>query len=470
MIDGQQTGSPDPEVTPKKAKRRSFSASYKKKILAEVENATGTGGIGEILRREGIYSSTLTSWRKERDAAMDSVFSKKRGPEPKRNPFSAENEKLRRQNQRLQEELRKAEIIIDVQKKGRAPVGSPAAAGSGQREVLMAAVEELSSVVGVKRACLDLSVPRSGLYRRRRRRLSPPPVGALRSSARRLNAREQAAVLACLHEERFQDCSPSQVYAALLDDGRYHCSIRTMYRLLEAEGENRERRDQLIHPPYRKPELLATGPNQLWSWDITKLRGPVKWSFYYLYVILDVFSRYVTGWMIAYRETAGLAKQLIENSCEKQGITPGQLTLHADRGSSMTSKSLALLLADLGVVKTHSRPHVSDDNPFSEAHFKTLKYRPEYPDRFGSIQDARRFCQEFFPWYNHQHHHSGLQLLTPATVHYRQAAQLISKRQAVLDAAYQTHPERFVRRPPLHPSLPDAVWINPPASNKENTP
>jgi putative transposase len=243
-----------------------------------------------------------------------------------------------------------------------------------------------------------------------------------------------------------------------------------MYRLLEKEGENRERRDQLIHPPYRKPELLATAPNQLWSWDITKLRGPVKWSFYYLYVILDVFSRYVTGWMIAYRETAGLAKQLIEHSCEKQQIAAGQLTIHADRGSSMTSKSLALLLADLGVVKTHSRPHVSDDNPFSEAHFKTMKYRPDYPDRFGSIQDARGFCQEFFYWYNHRHHHSALQLLTPATVHYRQTAPLIQQRQAVLDRAYQKHPERFVRRPPQHPSLPDAVWINPPASGKENTP
>ena len=317
----------------------------------------------------------------------------------------------------------------------------------------MAAAEDLSALVGVKRACQDLSISRSGLYRRRRRRLSPPPSGALRSSARRLKDNEKSVVLACLHEERFQDCSPSQVYASLLDN----------------EGENRERRDQLVHPPYRKPELLATGPNQLWSWDITKLRGPVKWSFYYLYVILDVFSRYVTGWMISYRETAGLAKQLIESSCRKQGIVPGQLTLHADRGSSMTAKSLALFLADLGVVKTHSRPHVSDDNPFSEAHFKTLKYRPGYPDRFGSIQDARSFCQEFFPWYNHQHHHSGLQLLTPATVHYGLAAQLISERQAVLDSAFKAHPERFVRRPPLHPSLPDAVWINPPAPNKENT-
>jgi putative transposase len=333
----------------------------------------------------------------------------------------------------------------------------------------MAAVEELGLEVGVKRACRDLSIPRSGLYRRRRRRLSPPPVGALRHSARRLHDDEKAVILGCLHEPRFQDCSPAQIYASLLDDGQYHCSVRTMYRLLDGEGENRERRDQLIHPPYRKPELLATAPNQLWSWDITKLRGPVKWSFYYLYVILDVFSRYVTGWMIAYRETSGLAKQLIEHSCKQQGIVPGQLQLHADRGSPMTSKPLALLLADLGVVKTHSRPHVSDDNPFSEAHFKTMKYRPEYPDRFGSIQDARQFCQQFFHWYNHDHHHSGLQLLTPATVHYGRADQLISQRQAVLDVAFQRHPERFVRRPPLHPSLPDAVWINPPASNKENT-
>jgi putative transposase len=334
----------------------------------------------------------------------------------------------------------------------------------------MAAAEELSLQVGVRRACQDLSVPRSGVYRRRRRRLSPPSVRTARPSSRRLKDEEKSTVLGYLHAERFQDCSPAQVYASLLDNGQYHCSIRTMYRLLDAEDENRERRDQLIHPPYRKPELLATGPNQLWSWDITKLRGPVKWSFYYLYVILDVFSRYVTGWMIAYRETAGLAKQLIEHSCLKQKITPGQLTIHADRGSSMTSKSLALLLGDLGVVKTHSRPHVSDDNPFSEAHFKTLKYRPNYPDRFGSIQDARLFCQEFFPWYNQQHHHSGLNLLTPADVHYGQAALLISKRQAVLDLAYQAHPERFVHRPPLHPSLPTAVWINPPASNKENTP
>lgn len=334
----------------------------------------------------------------------------------------------------------------------------------------MTAIDDLSAIVGVKRACQELAVPRAGFYRRRRRRLSPPPVGEARLSARRLGESEKQTVMDCLHEDRFQDCSPAQVYASLLDEGRYHCSIRTMYRLLAADGENRERRDQLIHPPYRKPELLATGPNQLWSWDITKLRGPVKWTFYYLYVILDVFSRYVVGWMIAYRETAALAKQLVEHSCRKQEIAPGQLTIHADRGSSMTSKALALLMADLGVLKTHSRPHVSDDNPFSEAQFKTMKYRPGFPDRFGSIEDARSFCQQFFPWYNHQHHHSGLNLMTPAVVHHGKAPQLIAARQAVLDAAWRAHPERFVKRPPQHPSLPHAVWINPPAPSNENTP
>jgi putative transposase len=334
----------------------------------------------------------------------------------------------------------------------------------------MSAVQELSLLVGIKRACDELSVPRASYYRQQQRRRCPPRVDRPRSSARRLQEQEKTTVLACLHEERFQDCSPAQVYASLLDAGQYHCSIRTMYRLLAAEGESRERRDQVSRPPYVKPELLATGPNQLWSWDITKLRGPAKWTYYSLYVILDVFSRYVTGWMIAYRESADLAQQLIEDSCEKQSIAPGQLTLHADRGSSMTSKSVALLLADLGVTKTHSRPYVSDDNPYSEAHFKTLKYRPGFPDRFGSLEEARRFCQEFFLWYNHEHHHSGLNLMTPAAVHYGQAEERISHRQFVLDTAYQAHPERFVKRPPQHPSLPEAVWINPPAAKQDKTP
>jgi putative transposase len=236
-----------------------------------------------------------------------------------------------------------------------------------------------------------------------------------------------------------------------------------MYRILKEHQLVRERRDQLRHPTYTKPELLSTGPNELWSWDLTKLRGPAKWTYYYLYTILDVYSRYVPGWLIAKRESAGLAEQLIAETCAKQGIERGQLTLHADRGSAMRSKTVALLLADLGVTKTHSRPYVSNDNPYSESQFKTMKYRPDYPDRFGSIQDARAWARSFFHWYNHEHHHSGLALLTPATVHYGQAQVVIDRRQQVLQAAYDAHPERFVRGAPKPPTLPKEVWINKPS-------
>src|ERR1700680_3923933 len=292
--------------------------------------------------------------------------------------------------------------------------------------------------------CSCLALPTTGKYAplppRLRRRSRGPCRHApfVRQSAKRcwLISMENASRIA----------RPPAVYATLLDEGQYHCSIRTMYRLLEQRGESRERRDQLLHPPYQKPELMATAPNQLWSWDISKLLGPAKWTYFYLYVILDVFSRYVTGWMVAYRESAVLAQRLIEESCKKQYIQPGQLTLHADRGTSMRSKPVALLLADLGVTKTHSRPHVSDDNPFSESQFRTLKYRPEFPDRFGCIQDSRAFCQSFFRWYNQEHRHSGVGLLTPAMVHYNQTALILEQRQQVLDAAYQLHPERFVPR------------------------
>jgi putative transposase len=329
----------------------------------------------------------------------------------------------------------------------------------------MAALSRISALVGMKRACQALAIPRATVYRRRKR--VPSLETTKRRNWRALGDHERSAVLECLHDERFQDCSPAQVYAALLDEGRYHCSIRTMYRLLETHGESRERRDQLTHPLYQKPELLATSANQLWSWDITKLRGPVKWTFYYLYVILDVFSRYVVGWMIAYRESSELARRLIEHSCRKQQIAPGQLTIHADRGSSMKSKPVALLLSDLGVVRTHSRPHVCDDNPYSESQFRTLKYHSGFPDRFGSIEDARGFCQSFFRWYNFEHHHSGLGLLTPAVVHLGKAAELIERRQTVLNAAFEAHPERFVRRPPRPPSLPTAVWINRPPEDEK---
>jgi len=323
----------------------------------------------------------------------------------------------------------------------------------------MAATRSLSTEIGIKPACHALGIVRSGFYRVQ----GPAKKSAPRPSPpRTLSSEERQAVLATLHSDRFVDTAPATVYATLLDEGRYHCSIRTLYRILDAQAEVKERRNQLRHPVYQKPELLATAPNQVWSWDITKLLGPVKWSYCYLYVILDIFSRYVVGWMVAPAESAGLAQRLITDTCEKQQIGTGQLTLHADRGSSMTSKPVALLLADLGITKTHSRPYTRDDNPFSEAQFKTLKYRPDFPARFGSLEDARVFCQTFFAWYNGEHRHSGIGLMTPAVVHDGRADTMRDARQQVLMTAYAAHPERFVRKPPQPPILPHAVWINPP--------
>jgi putative transposase len=277
-----------------------------------------------------------------------------------------------------------------------------------------------------------------------------------------LSSVERKTVLDLLTSERFADDAPRQIWAALLDEGKYFCSVSTMYRILRADCGVRERRDQLRHPIYSKPELLATSPNQVWSWDITKLLGPAKWTYFYLYVILDIFSRYVVGWTLAPRESGTLAQLLIAETYTKQSIAPGQLTVHADRGSSMKSTLVAQLLADLGVTKTHSRPYVSDDNPFSESQFRTMKYRPEFPDRFGSIQDARAFCRLFFDWYNTQHHHSGIGLHTPYSVHHGLAEALTDARRLILIEAHSAHPERFVRKPPEPPGLPGAVWINPP--------
>jgi putative transposase len=325
-------------------------------------------------------------------------------------------------------------------------------------------VRTAGPALGIAPLCAALGLPTATYYRRQK----PSPAPAPRPRPpRTLGPEERTAVLEVLHEPRFVDQAPAQVYAQLLDEQRFLCSERTMYRILAAHQEVRERRDQLRHPPYAAPELLATAPNQLWSWDITKLLGRAKWTYFYLYVILDVFSRYVVGWMLAHRESAVLAEKLIRETCVRQGIAPGQLTLHADRGSSMTSKPVALLLADLGITKTHSRPHVSDDNPFSEAQFKTLKYRPEFPDRFGSIVDARSFCQVFFPWYNTEHHHSGIGLLTPADVHLGRAAIRLAARAEVLADAYAAHPNRFVRGMPQPGAAPTAVWINPPKSRPE---
>jgi putative transposase len=326
----------------------------------------------------------------------------------------------------------------------------------------MNAAHQLGRKVGRAAACRALDVPRASLYRYFRPPAQAAPPAPRPSPPRTLTAVERQQVIEVLHSERFRDKAPAEIYATLLDEGVYLCSIRTMYRILEEAGEVRERRDQLRHPNYQKPQLLATGPNQVWSWDITKLLGPVKWTYFYLYVILDIFSRYVVGWMIADHETAELAKRLIGETCQKQHIAPNQLTIHADRGTSMTSKPVALLMADLGVTKTHSRPHVSDDNPFSEAQFKTLKYRPEFPERFGSIQDARGFCQVFFPWYNTEHHHGGIGLLTPEVLHYGRADEVVAQRQVVLSQAFERNPDRFVRSHPRPPERPTAVWINPP--------
>lgn len=333
----------------------------------------------------------------------------------------------------------------------------------------MEAAEQLSSNVGTQPACWALAVSRASLYRQRQAARYPQPVKRRPAAARALSCAQRQAVLDILHSERFVDRAPASVYATLLDEGTYLCSIRSMYRILSRQGEVRERRNQLTHARHSKPELLATQPNELWSWDITKLKGPVKWTYFYLYVILDVFSRYVVGWMVAHRERAALARKLITASCRQQKIEAGQLIVHADRGASMTSKPVALLLSDLGVTKTHSRPHTSNDNPFSESQFKTLKYRPEFPRRFGSIEDARAFCRGFFRYYNQEHRHSGIALLTPEVVHYGLAERVIQRRQQVLQAAYQDHPERFVKGQPKAPILPEAVWINPPLEDSKGS-
>jgi transposase InsO family protein len=320
----------------------------------------------------------------------------------------------------------------------------------------------LSQDVGKKAACEALAVPRATYYRHMNgdvfqgQKSRPVPVLALAKQ-------ERDTVIDILHSERFQDKAPRQVYATLLDEGEYHCSVRTMYRILtEEHGDVKERRRHVKRPNYEKPELLATAPNQVWSWDITKLKGPAKWTYFYLYVILDIFSRYVVGWMVAHREQDALAKRLIGDTLEKQHIQRDQLIIHADRGPSMKSKAVAHLLSDLGVTKTHSRPHVSNDNPYSESQFKTLKYCPAFPDRFGSIQDSRTFCQGFFTWYNKEHCHSGIGLMPPEKVHYGLAERIFASRSTVLAEAYEKHPNRFKGRMPKPPALPQAVWINKP--------
>jgi len=326
-------------------------------------------------------------------------------------------------------------------------------------------VTTFSTDVGVRPACEVLGVARSTYYRAQR------PKAALKERprpGRALTDAERADLIETMNSPEFCDVTPRQIWATLLDRGEYKGHWRTMYRILGDNGEVQERRDQLRHPEYEKPELLATRANELWSWDITKLRGPQKWTYYYLYVIMDVFSRYVVGWMIAENENATLASELIEVTCRRQGVDRAELTIHADRGSPMTSKTVAQLLVDLGVEKSHSRPHVSNDNPYSEAQFKTMKYRPDYPKRFGSIMDARNWVRRFIAWYNEHHHHSGIGLMPPKVVHYGEGEKLRAQRALVLEAAYAAHPERFVRGQPEAPALPEAVWINKPVEIDQN--
>ncbi len=331
------------------------------------------------------------------------------------------------------------------------------------------AIAELAPLVGVRAGCAAVGEAQARWYRRHRQ---SPPVRPERVPApqpRALSEVERKELRRVLNSEEFVDEAPATVYARLLDQGVYLASVSTMYRALHAHDEVHERRRHATHPAAKKPELLATGPNDVWSWDISKLLGPAKWTYYYLYVIIDIFSRYVPGWMLAHAENAKLAEALLADTITKQGIEYGQLTLHADRGSPMVAKPVAFLLADLGVTKSHSRPHCSNDNPFSESQFRTLKYRPAFPDRFGCHADAHAFCSRFFRWYNEEHRHSGIGFHTPADVHYGRAAHVRQGRAVVLDAAYAAHPERFVRKPPEPPALPTAVWINEPKQDLATT-
>jgi putative transposase len=323
----------------------------------------------------------------------------------------------------------------------------------------MTSVSELHPLVGIKPACNALAIATSTWYRNQK----PKPEALPRAqSPRALSLDEREAVLTCLNSPRFVDVAPTAVYANLLDEGQYLCSPRTMYRLLALNKQVRERRNQRTHPAYARPELLAEKPNEVWSWDITKMRGPRKWNYFHLYMVIDIFSRCVVGWAVYKRESAKLARNLFEETCEKHGVEKDQLTVHADRGSSMRSKTIAELFTDLGVIKSHSRPYTSSDNPFSESQFRTMKYRPEYPKRFSCIQDARAFVRDFVCWYNNEHRHGGIGLMTPAAMHTGQAQAIRAKRNLVLENAYRAHPERFVSAIPQAPVLPEAVWINKP--------
>ena len=330
----------------------------------------------------------------------------------------------------------------------------------------MSAAMVLARAVGTTKACAGLGVARATHYRQRHPR-APQPVR--RTPPLQLADAERTMVLDTLLSPRFVDFPPTQVYASLLDEGRYLCSIRTMYRLLAGQQAVRERRDQRMHPTYARPELVAQAPNDVWSWDITKLKTTLKWTYFYLYVVIDIFSRYVVGWMLSTRETGALARDFVEQIAQRENISPDQLTLHADRGSPMRSKTLNEMLVDLGIEASFSRPQQSNDNPFSESLFKTLKYSPTFPACFDSLEHARAVLTPFFDHYNHHHRHSGIGLMTPASVHRGQATAITAARALTLHRAFALHPERFKGKPPTPPIVPDKVYINPPLTEGTDT-
>ncbi|HYC77479.1 MAG TPA: IS3 family transposase [Planctomycetota bacterium] len=325
----------------------------------------------------------------------------------------------------------------------------------------MTAVDGLLGKATIAAACAALRLPRASYYRSRRARAParkrPPPPRAIPPAVRR-------EVRDLLVSPRFVDDAPPEIYAQLLDEGRRPCSVRSMYRILAEDGAIKERRAQVVRPAYAKPELLATAPNQVWTWDITKLRGPAKWTYFHLYVVLDLFSRYAVAWLVADRESAAYAVRLVREAVGREGVAPGELVVHADRGAAMRSKSLAQLCADLDVRRSFSRPHTSDDNPFIEASFKTMKYQPEFPDRFDSFSAAREFCRSYFGWYNREHRHSGIAFLTPETVYRGRTPEVLAARQATLDRDFDENPIRYANRRPRVAALPAAVYINPPKS------
>ncbi|MGH8829536.1 MAG: IS3 family transposase [Polaromonas sp.] len=455
----------DPAARPR---RRQFSAEYKLGILDEYDRTTDPGAKGALLRREGLYSSHIVEWRRARDVGALKALAPKAKPR-RRSPEQVEIERLRRRNERLEADLAKYRLALELQGKSIGALGAAAGRERGSDEAAAVIINEcfeaIKPLLGTRAACAAVGRPRATHYRRRRPKRAATAVVVTKPRPRPRNAlrvEENDAVLAELRSERFVDLSPAQVFHVLLDEGIYLASVSTMYRLLRQEGEMGERRRQATHPPRVRPELVARRPNAVWSWDITKLKGARKGEYYDLYVVLDIFSRYVVAWCVAPTESGELAKELIADALVRQGIEPGTLTIHADRGSSMTSHSVAELLAFLGVGRTHSRPHVSNDNPFSEAQFKTLKYCPAFPERFGSIADARAFCTAFFAHYCHEHRHSGISYHTPASVHYGTAEEVRAKRAETLTAAYAANPARFRHRRPELAKLPTVAWINEP--------